>query len=139
MNPFFNSEEEWKWEADHERPKGGAWGCYGTTAVDTRQPHGGSYDLTATGSGSGCQPVIENLRPNATYIFGARAKVGTSGDPASIGVKNYGGSQVSSSVTSTGYTWTTVTFTTVTFTTGPTNTSASVYLYKDSGTGAVWG
>ena len=82
-------------------------------------------------SSSGAQQTIAGLQPSTTYVFKAWGKVATGGEQLAIGVKNYGGAE----------TWTTDTSTTwqqnsTTFTTGPTNTSATIYCYKASGSGS---
>jgi beta-glucanase (GH16 family) len=110
---------------------GTGWNRYGGAQVVGSGQRSGSRALRITGYG-GAEQVITGLQPNTTYTLGGYARVDVAGTPAEIGVKNYGGSQLTATITGTSYTRGTVTFTT-----GPTSTMATVFAYKPttSGTG----
>lgn len=106
------------------------WGSGTTSVVATSNARSGSYAIRETGGTTSAEQVVTGLYPNTTYVFGGFAKVGGSGQSVAIGVKNYGGSQISRTITSTSYQ-----NGQMEFTTGPTNTSATIYFYKpNSGT-----
>jgi len=65
--------------------------------------------------------VVAGLKPNTNYTFCGYVK----GQPANIGVKEFGGTEVTATTTNTAYT-----FTYVKFTTGATNTTAKLCFYR---------
>ncbi len=103
---------------------GTGWNRYGGAQVVSSGQRSGSRALLINGSG-GAEQVITGLSPNTTYTLGGYARVTSAGVPADIGVKNYGGSQLTATITGTSYTRGTVTFTT-----GPATTQATVFAYK---------
>jgi len=107
------------------------WAFGSTTSIITSNVNTGKYAVLEQGTtATSAEQTVTNLLPNTTYTFGGYGKVGAAGQSVSIGVKNYGGSQVSDVVTSTTYQ-----NGSVTFTTGATNTQATVFFYKpNSGT-----
>jgi beta-glucanase (GH16 family) len=107
---------------------GVGWNRYGGAQVVSGNQHSGSRSLRISGYG-GAEQVVTGLQPNTTYTLGGYAKVTRSGTPADIGVKNYGGSQLTATITDTTYTRGTVTFTT-----GPDSTQATVFGYKPTTT-----
>jgi beta-glucanase (GH16 family) len=107
-----------------EDATGAGWNRYGGAAVVTGSQRSGSRAMHIAGYG-GAEQVVTGLQPNTTYTLGGYAEVTAAGVPADIGVKNYGGAQVTATVTATSYTRGTVTFTT-----GPTSTQATVFVYK---------
>lgn len=107
-----------------------AWNNWGGSITNSNA-HSGSYSGAVTNQAS-IEQVI-NVQPNTTYELKAWAKSGVSGSPVMIGVKNYGGAQQSQTTSSTGYTQLAVTFTT-----GASNTNATIFVYKPSGTGTSY-
>jgi hypothetical protein len=102
--------------------------------VDTTNCRTGSYCGKVTLAAPSSDQLILGLHANTTYTLSGYMKVAIAGERVSLGVKNYGGTEVYADVTATGYAPVSVTFTT-----GPSNTSAVVYMYKSSGNGAAWG
>lgn len=98
-------------------------------SVVNSNAHSGTYAVQLTGSGVGVNQNIVGLKPNTSYTLTGWTKVTTAGDNVAIGVKNFGGTETFQTTTSTGYTQLTVTFTT-----GATNTTAQIYVWKNSGT-----
>lgn len=99
----------------------------GATVVSSNA-HSGSHAALITGSSVGINQTISGLQPNTTYLLTAYAKVSAAGDDIGIGVKNYGG-ETSFHVKTTSYS-----LAQVRFTTGPSNTTANIYAWKNSGT-----
>ena len=83
----------------------------------------GTGDLHIEGSGEANQ-TITGLSRNTTYTFSAYGAIGTGSTQGQIGVRNYGGSELTSPI-GTVSTWTPGA---VTFTTGAGVTSATVFL-----------
>ncbi|MFB9327797.1 carbohydrate binding domain-containing protein [Paenibacillus aurantiacus] len=110
----------------------GSWYGWNAAAVVNTQARTGSYALQLAGGPVSAEQVV-TLSPNTTYTLTGFAKTGNSSEPVHIGVKNYGGSQQFASISSTTYT-----AGSVTFTTGSTNTSATIYAYKPSGTSSAY-
>lgn len=97
----------------------GASPAAGTTAVQTGPTN------------SGIQQTINGLSPNTTYMLNASLKVATAGEQIALGVKDFGGAETYVRTTSTGWAQQTAYFTT-----GASNTSATIYCYKNTGSGA---
>ena len=76
------------------------------------------------GGEASIEQIINNLLPNTTYTYSVWGKIVNPGETLAIGVKNYGGAQLTAFFSTTGYL-----LQTVTFTTGSTNTSATVFFY----------
>jgi hypothetical protein len=108
------------------------WTNWNTASVTTGNAFSGTYSLKLAGGPGSAEQVI-NVLPNTTYTVSGYAKTASSSEPVRIGVKNYGGADTSTQITSTTYTQGTVTFTT-----GSTNTSATIYVYKPSGSNSAW-
>jgi beta-xylosidase len=110
------------------------WTVIGSASVESSVVYSGTDAVTVTGAGNGVQYTVTGLSPDTTYTFGGYLKSGASGDPVYLGVKGYGGTETSVPTGSTQWTpeW-------VTFTTGSSSTSATVYMYKNSGTAQAWG
>jgi regulation of enolase protein 1 (concanavalin A-like superfamily) len=106
-----------------------AWaGIYGGSALSSDgNNYGGSYawKVPASGSSAGVEQNIVGLSPNTTYRLTGWTTNGNAG--LSFGVKNHGGSQVTSEVSAN--TWTKGT---VNFTTGSASTSATIFAYRGS-------
>ena len=110
------------------------WTVEGSASVESSVVYSGTDAVTVTGADNGVQYTATGLSPDTTYTFGGYLKSGATGDPVYLGVKGYGGAETAVPVSSTQWTpeW-------ITFTTGPSSTSATVYMYKNSGTARAWG
>lgn len=94
---------------------------------------GGNYSLVTTGARTGTNAgqvnggyaslyqAVSGLKPNTSYTFTVWAKASDTSGRVVLFAQNFGGTNVSKTVTSAGYTQSTMTFTT-----GATNTSAQV-------------
>jgi beta-glucanase (GH16 family) len=103
------------------------WSRYGGAQVSATGARSGGKAMRIAGGG-GAEQVVTGLEPNTTYVLGGFARVTAAGAPAVIGVKDYGGSQRTTTLTGAGYA-----AGTVTFTTGPTATQAKVFAYRPDG------
>lgn len=110
----------------------------------TTDPISQTKGVTRTGWGSisfgsgqnGVEQVVNGLTPNTLYEFSGWAKVAEA-ETAVLGIKGYGGNDISQSITNTGDGWVRKK---VLFTTGPSNTSVTFYMSKTStGSGYVYG
>jgi hypothetical protein len=109
------------------------WTIWGNAIVSDAEARTGKYVVQALGGEAAVEQLVTDLKPNTTYRFGGYAKVGASGQSVMLGVKEYGGDAVNTSLTHTAYTEASVSFTT-----GATQTSAVVYFYKP-GEGTAYG
>ncbi|MGW0425138.1 carbohydrate binding domain-containing protein [Streptomyces sp. NPDC003015] len=109
------------------------WGNSGAApSVTASNARTGGFALTTQASGSGANQTLSGLSPNTTYLLTGWAKVANAGETLAIGVKNYGGTETFTNIATTSYTEAAVLFTT-----GSTNTTATIYCWKNSGgTGA---
>ena len=106
------------------------WTYYGGTVVARDgNAYGGDYALKipVTASAAGAEQEIAGLTPGTAYRLSGWTTNG--GQGLSIGVKNHGGSQVSTNVAASAWTRGTVNFTT-----GAGNTTATVFTYRASST-----
>ena len=94
----------------------------GTTRVAT-DFKSGNYALSAT-SNSGAEQTITGLTPNTTYLLTGWLK-SNNNKSVNLGVKKYGGNQLTSQTASSVYTQLSVKFTT-----GPVSTSAIIYVFN---------
>ncbi len=94
----------------------------GTTRVAT-DFKSGSYAISAT-SNSGAEQTITGLTPNTTYLLTGWLK-SNNNKSVNLGVKKYGGNQLTSQTASSVYTQLSVKFTT-----GPVSTSAIIYVFN---------
>lgn len=108
------------------------WSGFGGAAISASQHRKGSYSLQLGASASGAEQIVTDLKPNTTYKLRGYIKT-ASGETAYIGVKNYGGAETSQSVSNTSFARAEVTFTT-----GASNTSATIYYYKASGSAVAF-
>ncbi|MGG5741905.1 carbohydrate binding domain-containing protein [Bacillus cereus group sp. IBL03679] len=92
-----------------------------------------AYGVKLSGGVDGVEQTITGLQPNTNYFAGGWLR-SPAGETAAIGVRDYGGTDVSTSSSSS--TWT---FVKVSFKTGSTNTSATIYFKKTSATGEAYG
>ncbi|MGH1553526.1 hypothetical protein ACRAWF_20775 [Streptomyces sp. L7] len=91
----------------------------------------GTYPLQTGVSASGAIQTVSGLMPGGSYLLAAWAKVGTAGEEVAVGVKSFGGTETYLRGSTTTYTQEPIFFTT-----GVSNTAASVYCYKNSGSAA---
>lgn len=110
----------------------GPWLPTDTALVTSDNPHSGSYSLRFQGQQSEAQQTIAGLQPNTTYIVTAYAAA-AAGNQATVGVRGYGGADVTQATISQAYVPITLTFKT-----GKTNHSAVVYGLQSYGAGYVW-
>ncbi|MGE9314631.1 family 16 glycosylhydrolase [Niabella sp. CJ426] len=112
-----------------------SWGG-GISVVADGNALSGSKAVKATGNAStAAEQVISGLKPNTTYVFGASAKVSSSGQAVKLGVKAFdaAGTELRKDVTSTSYVKNTITFTT-----GATHTSSRIFFFKPA-SGTAYG
>ncbi|MCX5422618.1 carbohydrate binding domain-containing protein [Streptomyces sp. NBC_00078] len=98
------------------------------SSVVTSNAHTGTHSLQTGASGNGANQNLTGLTPNTTYLLTGWAKVANAGETLAIGVKNYGGTETFTNVATTSYSEAAVLFTT-----GSTNTTATLYCWKNSG------
>jgi len=91
----------------------------------------GTYSLQTGVSASGAIQTVSGLTAGGSYLLAAWAKVGTAGEEVAVGVKSFGGTETYLRGSTTTYTQEPIFFTT-----GVSNTAASVYCYKNSGSAA---
>ncbi len=110
-----------------------AWGYhYNGAAIVDNPVHTGDYAAQMTNAVSGIEQIVTGLKPNTMYRLSGYG-TGANGGSAVLGAKNYGVGYKDVRMNSTDYAWSELTFTT-----GSTDTSATIYLYKSSGTGEVY-
>lgn len=111
-----------------------SWTGWGTWAVVNSGQYAGSY-CAKINPNAAAEQIISGLLPNSTYTLSAWVKTESSTSNVHLGVKEYGGAETRVSTNSTTYVQKSVTFTT-----GPNNTSARIYLHRDtSGSGYAYG
>lgn len=93
----------------------------------------GKRALRIDSAPASCEQRIFGLNPNTAYSLSGWARVTGSDDEARMGVKEYGGAEVSKSVTSTRYSEASVDFTT-----GAEATTAIIYCWKPAGSGSAF-
>jgi uncharacterized protein YjdB len=109
------------------------WGNhYGEAAIVGSNVRTGQYAARLANAGSGMEQTLSGLKPNTMYRLSGYAQA-TDGGSAALGVKNYGTGFKDVQMSSASYSWKEVAFQT-----GSSNTSATFYLYKSSGTGVVY-
>ncbi|MFE9602874.1 right-handed parallel beta-helix repeat-containing protein [Streptomyces hokutonensis] len=91
----------------------------------------GTYSLQTGVSASGAIQTVSGLTSGGSYLLAAWAKVATSGEEVAVGVKSFGGTETYLRGSTTSYAQEPIFFTT-----GVSNTAASVYCYKNSGSAA---
>jgi mannan endo-1,4-beta-mannosidase len=106
------------------------WGAYSAVQSNARS---GSYAGKIGTSNGALEQTITGLKANTRYTLKGWARVDTSGQSVNIGVKNFGGTETTRSITATSYTQATITFTT-----GSNATSALIYCYKPGKTGNAY-
>jgi len=107
-------------ETGHLHP----WTSWGNNSITESNKRSGYFAVDAWW-GSRVEQLVTGLQPNTTYHVKGWGKVASAGLSGRIGVKDFGGTEVSSPA----FTSTSFTQSTVTFTTGSTNTSALIVLY----------
>lgn len=113
------------------------WRAYGTANIGSSGARSGRYAAVITTSGGvegGLEQVITGLKPNTTYTLRAFLRVSTAGEAVFLGQKASGTRESSAAVTSSSWV-----LASHRFQTGPSSTSATIYLYKPSGTSPAYG
>ncbi|MFJ9893853.1 right-handed parallel beta-helix repeat-containing protein [Streptomyces sp. NPDC091280] len=101
------------------------------SSVASSSARTGTYSLQTGVSASGAIQTVSGLTAGGSYLLAAWAKVATSGEEVAVGVKSFGGTETYLRASTTTYAQEPIFFTT-----GVSNTAASVYCYKNSGSGA---
>ncbi|MWV43964.1 hypothetical protein GRF59_09990 [Paenibacillus sp. HJL G12] len=109
------------------------WYNWNTASVTSGNARSGTYAVQLAG-GPGSAEQIVQLAPNTTYTLKGYAKTADGSQPIRIGVKNYGGAEKYAAISTTSYSQGEVTFTT-----GSSNMTATIYVYKPSGSAAAYG
>jgi len=104
------------------------WNTTTNAVVVADNAYEGSYAVRTGPSYSGVDMVVTGLTPNTKYTLGAWVKNAAPGNLTFLGVKSYGGVETNSGTAATNYTRLTVTFTT-----GNGNTTADIYVWKNTG------
>ncbi|MEV0740360.1 carbohydrate-binding protein [Streptomyces sp. NPDC050549] len=91
----------------------------------------GTYSLQTGASASGAIQTVSGLTSGGSYLLAAWGKVATAGEEVAVGVKSFGGTETYLRASTTSYAQEPIFFTT-----GVSNTAASVYCYKNSGSAA---
>jgi hypothetical protein len=97
----------------------------GNTASSSR--HAWTHGLKLGSGEDGVEQTVTGLQPNTEYELRGFGKAAVSGQKIRIGVKGYGGQDTFKEITDT--VWGKAKFR---FTTGPSDTSATVYVYKST-------
>ncbi|MAD60286.1 MAG: hypothetical protein CMH49_02070 [Myxococcales bacterium] len=100
-----------------------AWGIWGGASRVESEAYEGQWALKAT-NGNGAEQQVRGLRPGATYRLSGWGR-SLSDEPMLIGIKEYGGEQITVTFTDTEYT-----NDSLSFTMGATNSEAVVFTYK---------
>jgi len=115
--------------ADFESGSLSPWTNSNAASIVGSNVHSGSYALQIGASVTGVEQVIAGLQPNTTYALTGWIKNANAGDATYLGVKNHGGPETNQAITGSSYSQAAITFTT-----GSANTTATVYIWKGSGT-----
>ncbi|MBN2443192.1 MAG: family 16 glycosylhydrolase [Spirochaetales bacterium] len=107
------------------------WGAWNNARIADWKSYSGSYS-GAVGSAPASLEQTITIEPNSLYELGGYLLVDTNGEEVNLGVKNYGGNELSRVVTQNSFTYRSLRFTTNDY-----STTATIYIYKSSGSG--WG
>ena len=107
------------------------WTIWNSARIADWKSHNGSFCSASAVSPASIEQRI-TVEPNSIYELSGYLLVDNAGEQVKLGVKNYGGNEISKAVT-VNY-WE---FRSLRFTTNDYNTEATIYVYKSSGTG--WG
>jgi hypothetical protein len=109
------------------------WGQWNDVSVVSSEQRSGSYCLRVGNAYASSEQVV-TVDPSTSYTLTGWAKMasGSSGDII-IGVKDYGGSQLTENISSTSYTQASIDFTS-----GSSNTTAKIFCYRHTGTGYAY-
>ena len=111
-----------------------SWDPYGTVSSQTTNVHSGSYSCKIGGASSnGIKQTISGLSPNTAYTVTVYAKASSSAESFNFYVKDFGGTQITKTISGTSYAQYSITFTT-----GAANTSAAVCIWKGSGSNVAY-
>lgn len=103
------------------------WAPWNSASLSSTNARTGTYAGKLSGSMTDLEQNV-TLSPNTTYTLSGYAK--TADGAVYIGVKNYGGTETNVGITSSAYT----SSGDISFTTGASNTSATIYCFKATGT-----
>ncbi|MEP6672691.1 MAG: carbohydrate binding domain-containing protein [Chthoniobacter sp.] len=109
------------------------WNTATHAVVVANNAYDGNYALQTGPSYSGADMVVTGLTPRTRYTLTAWVKNAAPGNLTFLGVKSYGGTETNLGTTATSYT-----LLTVTFTTGNNNTTADIYVWKNTGNAAAF-
>ncbi|QGQ98097.1 hypothetical protein EHS13_26020 [Paenibacillus psychroresistens] len=110
------------------------WTNWQTASVVNNNARTGTYAIQLTGGPGSAEQIVTGLQANKTYTLSGYAKT-PNGEAVRIGVKNYNATMdIFTAITSSAYT-----LGNLAFTTGATNTAATIYFYKPSGSGLTYG
>ncbi|MBW4085600.1 Ig-like domain-containing protein [Paenibacillus sp. S150] len=117
---------------DFETGDFNGWGYhYNGAEITASDARTGQYAARLTAAGSGMEQQASGLKPGTMYLLSAYGK-GAGGGSAVLGVKNHGAAFQDTHFSGANYAWRQIAFRT-----GDTDTSATIYLYKDGGTGEI--
>lgn len=102
------------------------WNIWGGATRTLSDANSGNYAIVA-GDNTGANQTIKGLTPNTTYVLTGWLK-SSNGSPVQLGVKWYGGNELTVQTTSKTYSQLSIQFTT-----GPASTTAFIYIYNPSG------
>lgn len=102
------------------------WDIWGGASRASSEAKSGSFAVLGADN-SGANQTITGLSPNTTYILTGWLK-SSNNAPVQLGVKFYGGNELTSQTTSTAYSQLSIKFTT-----GPASTTAYIYGYNPVG------
>ncbi|MCG8527873.1 MAG: carbohydrate binding domain-containing protein [Opitutales bacterium] len=102
------------------------WSGTGSHGVTSNGSHTGSYSGWCGGTNSSLFQTLSGLTPNTSYVFSCHV-YNWSGDggAVTVGVENFGGPDVSQSISHSAPEWV---FVQLPFTTGGSNTTADIYM-----------
>lgn len=108
------------------------WTIWNESRLGTWKAQSGNYCAAVGPNSPASVEQRLTLQPNSIYELSGYLYVDNAGDQVRLGVKDYGGSELSQTVTTKNWVYRSMRFTTAEYT-----TSGKIYIYKVSGTG--WG
>ena len=109
------------------------WNNTNNATVVANNAYDGSYAVQTGTSYSGADMVVTGLTPGTKYTLTAWLKNAAPGNLTFLGVKSYGGVETNTGTSATAYTQLKVTFTT-----GNNNTTADIYVWKNTGNASAY-
>jgi hypothetical protein len=108
------------------------WTIWNDARIADWKSHSGSYCAAVGPDAPASIEQVINVEPNTIYELSGYLLVDNGGEQVNLGVKDYGGNETSQAVTVNSFTQRSLQFTTNDY-----STTATIYVYKSSGTG--WG